>query len=506
MKVQRPTWRAVLVAAAYIVLFLLLTRYSALFEAAPAVMLWYAPAGLNVALLLAGGLGYAPVVFVAGLLGGLLILLPGAPLASLILVAATTALVESAAVALLLRIVGAGAGGEWRRWGLREVVWFALLALVAPVWTAVAGVVNYAAFGIIPWAGVLADIGSWWLGDAIGILTVVPAVLFGVLPLLRQAREDRDAPPWPNERQRLEMAALALSVAAVLWLGFVSPLSASFALCYLCFLPLIWAALRYGLAGASLCTLALSLGATLLIHDVESALEVANLQLFMVVLASSGLLVGALIDDRRRALCEKEVLLQEVHHRVKNNLAVVSSLLSLQAETIADERARAALRDSQDRVRSIARVHEALYRSESLAWVNMGDYVEGMVQHLRESYAAYHVGFDVQAAGVALDIDRAVPCGMVINELVSNALKHAFPPESLGAAADRPQVQVAMRSDGAQVELVVRDNGVGLPAGIEVETSPSLGLNLVSLLARQLQGTLQVRREGGTAFTLTFPL
>ena len=195
---------------------------------------------------------------------------------------------------------------------------------------------------------------------------------------------------------------------------------------------------------------------------------------------------------------EKEVLLQEIHHRVKNNLAIVSSLLEWQSEMIEDERARAAFQDSQSRVRAMARIHEHLYLSKDLARVDMAEYIEGLVDYLRQSYGTYAIILKIEAADVALAIDTALPCGLIINELVANAMKHAFP------AGQPGEIHIGLRSDGGQVELTVGDNGVGLPADVDLEDPKSLGLTLVNLLAQQLGGALEVDRDEGATFRLTF--
>ncbi|MEE8389714.1 MAG: histidine kinase dimerization/phosphoacceptor domain -containing protein [Anaerolineae bacterium] len=212
-------------------------------------------------------------------------------------------------------------------------------------------------------------------------------------------------------------------------------------------------------------------------------------------------------EQIKDSLREKEVLLQEIHHRVKNNLAIVSSLLSFQAEITPDEQARAAFQESQNRIHAMARIHEHLYRSPDLARIDMAQYVRGVTNHLIRSYGAHAIAFQTDVSDVELDIDRATPCGLIINELVSNALKHAFPPGWQGPESG-PKVRVALRLDDGQCELTVSDNGVGLPADLQVESAghESLGLRLVNLLNRQLKGNLQVDREGGSTFCLTFAI
>jgi two-component sensor histidine kinase len=216
------------------------------------------------------------------------------------------------------------------------------------------------------------------------------------------------------------------------------------------------------------------------------------------------------LAERRRAeeqvkasLREKEVLLKEIHHRVKNNLQVVSSLLNLQSGQIHDPRITEAFRDSQNRVRSMALIHERLYQSENLAVIDFSDYVRNLAEHLLLSYGvgAEDVALVVEADEVFLDIDTAAPCGLLLNELVSNALKHGFP----GSRKGEIQVGLCADQDG-HLTLTVSDNGVGFPKDMEIENAKSLGLQLVHTLVGQLDGRIEVHRRNGTAFHVTFPV
>jgi len=194
-------------------------------------------------------------------------------------------------------------------------------------------------------------------------------------------------------------------------------------------------------------------------------------------------------------------LLREIHHRVKNNLQVVSSLLNLQSGRIVDESARALFADSQARVRSIAMLHEKLYRSGDLARVEMDTYLSDLVSELRRSRGlGVTLDVTVDGGGISLEIDAAVPCGLIVNELVTNALKHAFLPGARG------KLTVGLRRLGAgRLELSVEDDGVGLPAQVDPKKSSSLGMELVHTLTDQLSGTLEIRREPCTAFVVSFP-
>ncbi len=216
-------------------------------------------------------------------------------------------------------------------------------------------------------------------------------------------------------------------------------------------------------------------------------------------------------EELQRSLREKETLLKEIHHRVKNNLQTVASLLYLQAEVVKDEQVRRALEESQQRVRALALIHEQLYRSRTLAAVNFGQYVETLVYQLCNAYRSHWDTIKVvhRVEDVPLDLDTAIPCSLIVNELVSNAFKHAFPQRggNLFSTNGDPEVRIELYCPNpGECRLVVRDNGVGLPVDFSIETAHSLGLRIVHLLTRQLRGTLHVARDGGTAVTITFPL
>jgi two-component sensor histidine kinase/sensor domain CHASE-containing protein len=217
-------------------------------------------------------------------------------------------------------------------------------------------------------------------------------------------------------------------------------------------------------------------------------------------------LVRDVTAERQAAEAQrKEILLKEIHHRVKNNLQVISSLLDLQARAARDDETRRLLSESQGRVRSMALIHERLYGSGSDA-VNFADYARDLVTHLRHSWAgdSDRVAVDVDVENILLDMDSSVPCGLVINELLTNALKHAFPDGRAG------RVAVSLRrGPGSSLELRVADDGVGLPPGVDPDNPGTLGLRIVNILCAQLRGTLAVERgpaDGhGTAFSLVFP-
>ncbi len=204
----------------------------------------------------------------------------------------------------------------------------------------------------------------------------------------------------------------------------------------------------------------------------------------------------------KASLAEKEVLLQEIHHRVKNNLQVISSMLSLQAGTETDDRSIEALSESKRRVMVMARTHEALHQSDDLASIKAGDYIDTIVEDTKASNGnnAKGISFNLDADDIIFDIDQAVPCGQIISELVSNSLKHAFPNGQSG------NVEVSLRlGDGGKIKLTVADDGKGLPEGFDPEQSETMGMELIHALAMQLGGVTEIDGANGTRVRITFP-
>ncbi|MBU7025862.1 MAG: PAS domain-containing protein [Theionarchaea archaeon] len=212
------------------------------------------------------------------------------------------------------------------------------------------------------------------------------------------------------------------------------------------------------------------------------------------------------ITDRKRSekikasLKEKEILLQEIHHRVKNNLQIVSSLLNLQSQYIKDKKYAEMLRESQNRIKSMALIHERLYQSENLAKINLNEYIKTLVHTLIRSYkvSTERIELQIDVEDVSFGIDAAIPCGLIINELVSNSLKHAFPDR-------KGKIAVILHSVDGIIELTVSDNGVGIPEDIDFKNTETLGLRLVTILAEdQLNGKVNLIKSKGTTFHITF--
>jgi len=206
-------------------------------------------------------------------------------------------------------------------------------------------------------------------------------------------------------------------------------------------------------------------------------------------------------EQIRKSLKEKEVLLQEIHHRVKNNMQVISSLINLQSEYVKDKESLEMFKESRDRILSMAFVHEKLYQSEDLTRIDFDDYIRSITKHLFRTYFLdpNAVRLNVNCSDVFLDINKAVPCGLIINELISNAFKHAFPEGRKG------EITIGFHPDGDnRLTLVVSDNGVGFPEDIDISDTETLGLHLISILVTQLKGTLEVERDRGATFKITF--
>lgn len=203
----------------------------------------------------------------------------------------------------------------------------------------------------------------------------------------------------------------------------------------------------------------------------------------------------------KASLQEKEVLLKEIHHRVKNNLQIISSLLNLQAHYIRDPQAIKMIRDSQRRVGVMALIHEHLYHSQDLVRIVGADYIRKVVNNVFLAYEDLVTGITptVRVEDISLSIEESIPCGLIISELVSNSMKHAFPQGRDG------EIRVVLRAEqGGRFTLEVSDNGVGLPADLDFRGSASLGLHLVNILVRQIGGTVEIDRSAGTKFVFNF--
>jgi two-component sensor histidine kinase/DNA-binding response OmpR family regulator len=203
----------------------------------------------------------------------------------------------------------------------------------------------------------------------------------------------------------------------------------------------------------------------------------------------------------RAALREKEVLLREIHHRVKNNMQIISSLLHLQEAFITDPRTLEIFKNTNRRIRAMALVHEKLYSSQDLSRIEFSEYISNLVVHLFQSHEVDSklIRFLPHMEKVSLDINTAIPCSLIITELVSNALKHAFPAGSSGELC----VELS-KSEDETITIIVRDNGIGIPEQLDILGTNTLGMQIITTLVGQLEGSLKLAREKGTAITVAF--
>ncbi len=199
-------------------------------------------------------------------------------------------------------------------------------------------------------------------------------------------------------------------------------------------------------------------------------------------------------EQIREALEEKGLLLREIHHRVKNNLQIIISLFNLQTSYVTDDNAYKALKEGQDRIKSMALIHERFYQTDGLSKIDFDDYIKRLAENLMQSFriSQSQVSLIIQSDKISLDIDTAVPCGLIINEIVSNSLKHAFKDGRKG------EISITLNQTEKDIfRLVIGDNGIGMPEGFSVETSDSLGVQLIQALTDQLEGTMQVENQPG---------
>ncbi|KJR43258.1 signal transduction histidine kinase [Candidatus Magnetoovum chiemensis] len=209
------------------------------------------------------------------------------------------------------------------------------------------------------------------------------------------------------------------------------------------------------------------------------------------------------IEEKLKALIsEKDLLISEIHHRVKNNLQIISSLLELQSKNVKDEDAKLLFLDSQSRLKTMALIHERLYQSKDITKVDLAKYITSLIDYLYHSYNLYtnNITINSWVDEVYICVDTAIPCGLIINEVVSNSIKHAF------SQAVKGEINIKLTKDGKDnFHLEIKDTGIGLPQHIDINSSTTLGLRLVySLVTHQLNGTLTVDRTKGTCFIVDF--
>ncbi len=242
-------------------------------------------------------------------------------------------------------------------------------------------------------------------------------------------------------------------------------------------------------------------------HNISSLLDITELKQAQEELARHRDQLEDMVGERtvelRKALAEKEVLLKEIHHRVKNNMAVVSSLLNLQSNKVQDLEVQMALQESQNRVQAMALIHETLYQSDSLAQVDLQSYIDKLMASLVSIFHGKLSGvtFHVDTDEVKLEVSQAVPCGLIINELITNSFKYAFAEGARGEV----RITASLLPDNV-AELKVRDTGVGFPSNLDLENTTSLGLRLIGLMVEQLHGNWELRNQDGAQVIIRWPL
>jgi PAS domain S-box-containing protein len=206
-------------------------------------------------------------------------------------------------------------------------------------------------------------------------------------------------------------------------------------------------------------------------------------------------------NDLKDSLKEKEVLLKEVHHRVKNNLQIINSILNLQSSYIEDEKTLEIIHESQNRIRSMSYIHESLYQTSNFSSINFKEYIENLLSNLVYSYQiGTKIKIDREIENIDLSLDQAIPCGLILNELITNALKYAYTVDEEG------EVYISIRKNENKIEVIVQDFGIGLPKNFDIETADSLGLSLVHTLTEQIDGELTIKSNGGTKILIIFEM
>lgn len=236
------------------------------------------------------------------------------------------------------------------------------------------------------------------------------------------------------------------------------------------------------------------------LDTIASLDEEGNLKGFKIILTDISE-IKKIESELEDSLKEKDLLIKETHHRVKNNLQVISSLLNLQSEYIKDKTEKEYFRESQNRAKSMALIHELLYQSMKMGRIDFAEYVKTLVYDIYKSYRnnSEFIKLILELKPVTLDINTAIPCGLIINELVSNVMKHAFTPGKKG------DLNINLSSNNENLVLIIKDNGIGFPSSIDFKNTETLGLKLVNTLVDQINGKIEITADNGTEFRITFP-
>nr|WP_246434160.1 histidine kinase dimerization/phosphoacceptor domain -containing protein [Spirochaeta isovalerica] len=204
-------------------------------------------------------------------------------------------------------------------------------------------------------------------------------------------------------------------------------------------------------------------------------------------------------NEIRKSLDEKLILVKEIHHRVKNNLQIISSLLHMQSINVEDPKLLDVLKESENRVQSMSLVHEKLYQSDLMATIDFNEYITSLAERLIHTYSvSSEIGLKIETDPLMLSINTAIPCGLIVNEILTNSIKYAFPGDRQGT------ISIFMKVDGNVISLTISDDGVGLPEDFDPSKTKSLGTKLIRVLSDQIDGDLQINRDRGTSYTLNF--
>jgi two-component sensor histidine kinase/integral membrane sensor domain MASE1 len=402
---------------------------------------------------------------------------------------------------------------------VRDVILLLAVALLTATVCPTAGCPLLVAAGRLHWEQVPSVWLEWSAADTSGILLIAPLVLTWL---------NRPGPKG-GRKDPLALFAFLLAMLLVSTLTFPAAMQAAeprYLLLSSIFPLLIWGALQFGTCETLLGAVIVSVAAIVAWRHGSMAFPAKGahepslvINLFIAEVVGTALLLGAITTQRRRAYDElerrvaertaelgrsndeKELLLKEIHHRVKNNMQVICSLLNLEARSFNDARIAAAFADSQYRVKSMALVHEHLYQSRTLGRISMPTYLRALVDGVARSQPdGERVRCDVQSEDITMPLDTAVPCGLIVNEIVTNVFKHAFP------AGRGGHLTIALRHGShGEIELLMSDDGVGLPCANSSLAGTGFGMRLIALLVEQLQARLELLPTPGTTMRLIMP-
>jgi two-component sensor histidine kinase/integral membrane sensor domain MASE1 len=383
----------------------------------------------------------------------------------------------------------------------KDTLWFILASALCTLVSATIGTtaIHFSKYGsgasyVFLW-------GTWWLADTVGAIVVTPFVVSWYRKI--------EVGSLNTIVEAIVITSLLLGISLLVFSGWTE---IGETLTYATVPIVALAAFRFEQRGASASLLGLSTLAVLGTiaghgpfseHGQHESLLI--LQGFIGVIAVTALPVAAIVTERKKAeqlnldqIYEKEVLLQEIHHRVKNNLQIISSLLNMQLRN-SDPVVRALLIESRNRIQSMAMIHERLYESANFARINLGPYLKELVNHILTTYGSEKqiVDLQIECDDASLGIDKAVPVGLIVNEIITNSMLHAF------ENRENCQIRVKLKCPDGRTTLDISDNGNGLPKEIDLQHG-SMGLKLIGILAKQLHADIQIDRSAGTRFVLEF--